>query len=173
MSPLDCPSDYFNRKGFHSIILQAVVDHEYRFWNINVGWPGRVHDACVFANSELFQKALAGTLLPSSPRVIHGINLPLLILADPAYPLMPWLMKPYVQQSNLSNAAKAFNYRLSKARMVVENAFGRLKGRWRCLLKRNDTATEDVPTAISACCVLHNICEVHKEQFDDTWLEEL
>ena len=57
--------------------------------------------------------------------------------------------------------------------MVVENAFGHLKGRWRCLLKRNDTATEDVPTVISACCVLHNICEVHKEQFDDTWLEEL
>ena len=57
--------------------------------------------------------------------------------------------------------------------MVVENAFGRLKGRWRCLLKRNDAATEDVPTIISACCVLHNICEVHKEQFDETWMEEL
>ena len=76
VSPLDCPADYFNRKGFHSIILQAVVDHEYRFWNINVGWLGRVHDACVFANSELFQKAQAGTLLPSSPRVIHGVNVP-------------------------------------------------------------------------------------------------
>ena len=173
VSPLDCPADYYNRKGFHSIILQAVVDHEYRFWNINVGWPGRVHDARVFTNSELFEKAQAGTLLPSSPRFIHGVNVPLVILADPAYPLLPWLMKPYVQHGNLSVAAKNFNYRLSRARMVVENAFGRLKGRWRCLLKRNDTATEDVPTIISACCVLHNICEVHKEQFDETWMEEL
>ena len=34
-----------NHKGFHSIILHAVVDHEYHIWNINVGWPGRVHDA--------------------------------------------------------------------------------------------------------------------------------
>ena len=57
--------------------------------------------------------------------------------------------------------------------MVVESAFGRLKGCWRCLLKRNDAATEDVPTIISACCVLHSICEVHKEQFDETWMEEL
>ena len=43
--------------------------------------------------------------------------------------------------------------------MVVENAFGHLKGRWRCLLKRNDTATYNVPTLITACCVLHNVCE--------------
>ena len=55
--------------------------------------------------------------------------------------------------------------------MVVENAFGRLKGRWRCLLKRN-VAIIDVPTVILACCVLQ-ICEVHKEQFDETWMEEL
>ena len=66
-----------------------------------------------------------------------------------------------------------FNYSLSRARTVVENAFGCLKSRWRCLLKRNDAATEDVPTIISACCVLHNICEVHKEQFDEMWMEEL
>ena len=173
VSPLDYPADYYNRKGFHSIILQAVVDHECCFWNINVGWPGRVHDARVFTNSELFCKAQAGTLLPSSPRLIHSVNIPLVLLGDPAYPLLPWLMKPYVHHSNLSTSAKAFNYRLSRARMVVNNAFGHLKGHWRCLLKRNNAATHDIPTIISACCVLHNICEVHKEQFDETWLEEL
>lgn len=126
--------------------IQAVVDHEYRFWNINVGWPGKVHNARVFTNSELFEKVQAGTLLPSSSRLIHGVNVPLLIVADHAYPLLPWLMKPCVEHGNVSAAAKNFNYRLSRARMVVENAFGRLKGRWRCLLKRNDAATEDIPS---------------------------
>ena len=48
---------------------------------------------------------------------IHGVNVPLVILADPAYPLLPC-----VQHGNLSVAAKNFNYRLSRARMVVENA---------------------------------------------------
>ena len=128
--PWTAPADYYNWKGFHSIILQAVVDHEYRFWNISVGWPGRVHDARVLNNSELFERAQAGTLLSSSPRLIHGVNVRLLLLADLAYPLLPSLIKPYVQHSNLSNAARTFNYRLSRARMVVENAFGRLKGCW-------------------------------------------
>ena len=57
--------------------------------------------------------------------------------------------------------------------MVVENTFGQLKARWRCLLKRNDTATDDVPVLVMACCVLHNMCEVHKEQFDSAWLEDV
>ena len=55
----------------------------------------------------------------------------------------------------------------------MENAFGRLKGRWRCLLKRNDTFIEDMPTVISACCVLHNICEVHRDHFNREWLQDI
>ena len=173
VSPGDYPADYHNRKGWHSIIVQAVVDHECRFWNINVGWPGRVHDARVLSNSILFQQAEAGTLLPHLPRVINNVAVPLVILGDPAYPLLPWLMKPYLHYGSISDRQKNYNYRHSRARMVVENAFGRLKGRWRCLLKRNDAATDNVPTLITACCVLHNVCEVHKEQFDNSWLEDV
>ena len=43
--------------------------------------------------------------------------------------------------------------------MVVENAFGRLKGRWRCLQKRIDVQVDNAVTALGACVVLHNICE--------------
>ena len=57
--------------------------------------------------------------------------------------------------------------------MVIENAFGCLKGRWRSLLKRNDTATADVPNMITACCILHNICKVHKDEFIDSWLDDI
>ena len=73
----------------------------------------------------------------------------------------------------LTTQQKTFNYSLSRARIVVENSFGRLKGRWRCLLKRNDTIIKDMPTVISACCVLYNICEVHSNHFNREWLHNM
>ena len=56
--PQEC---YYNRKGWHSILMQGVVDHQGRFIDINIGWPGRVHDAMVFANCSLFQKGQSKT----------------------------------------------------------------------------------------------------------------
>ena len=54
----------------------------------------------------------------------------------------------------------------------MECAFGRLKGRWRSLLKRNDTDVSFLPTLVTACCVLHNLCEVHGDSFNNDWLTE-
>ena len=42
ISPADNATDYFNRKKFHFIVLQAMVDHEYCFMNVYAGWPGSV-----------------------------------------------------------------------------------------------------------------------------------
>ena len=62
---------------------------------------------------------------------------------------------------------KNFNYRLSRARIVSENGFGRLKARWRRLMKQNEMEITNVPNVIVACCILHNVCEIHGEEFDD------
>ena len=47
-APVLCPENYINRKGFHSVILQAVCDHRMLFTDCYAGWPGSVHDARVF-----------------------------------------------------------------------------------------------------------------------------
>ena len=47
------PQDFYNRKYFHSIVLQAVCDINKMFWNICVGHPGGVHNARHFAVSFL------------------------------------------------------------------------------------------------------------------------
>ncbi len=137
ITPAENATDYFNRKKFRSIVLQAIVDHEYRFMNVYAGWPGSVHDARNLANSDLFAMGEAGTLVPKSVQTMSGLPVPVVILGDPAYPLLPWLMKAY-PGVELSAKHRKFNTRLSRALVVTECAFGRLEGKWRCLLKRND-----------------------------------
>ena len=170
IKPDNSASDYFNRKGYYSILMQAVVDFRGLFLDVYIGWPGKVHDARVLANSALYKRANARELLPNWTRALGGVDVPLLILGDPAYPLLPWLMKPYLENQQSSLEQRHFNYRQSRARMTVENAFGRLKGRWRCLMKRMDTSIANVPNVVATCVVLHNFCELHGDYCQPDWV---
>ncbi len=64
-------------------------------------------------------------LLPDKAVYRGGGDVPLVLLSDPAYSLLPWLIKAY---GYLSSQQKLYNYSLSKARVIVEHAYGRLKG---------------------------------------------
>ena len=54
-APIQNPKSYFNRKRFHSIVLQGVCVEDLKFTDISVGWPGRIHDAKVLRNSSLWE----------------------------------------------------------------------------------------------------------------------
>ena len=75
----DSGSDYYNRKGFYSIVMQALVDYRGIFLDIYLGWPGKVHDARVFSNSSLYAKAQQGTFLPDWTRQLSGVDVPVYI----------------------------------------------------------------------------------------------
>ncbi|XP_020895254.1 putative nuclease HARBI1 [Exaiptasia diaphana] len=171
LKPNDSPEDYINRKKFHSIILQALVDSNYLFRDIYVGWPDKVHDSRVFKNSSLFTSCCNRSFLPQGlAKVISGQAVPPLIIGDSAYGLQDWLMRPFKDHGLLTREETKFNHVLSVTRMVVENAFGRLKGRFRCLGKRLDLCLENCVLVTSACCILHNFCELRNEEFDPLWL---
>ena len=159
--------DYFNRKRWHSVVLQAVVDGKGLFWDVCVGFPGSVHDARILRQSHLWEILSDGQLLGQSRMTISGCDVGHYLIGDPAYPMQNWLMKPFSDTGRLTPEQHTYNYRLSSARSVVEMAFGRLKGRWRCLLKRNDCKLELGKKMALTCCVLHNICEEHGDNFTE------
>ena len=117
-----------NRKGWYSIILQAVCDHNYIITDMNVGWPGRVHDGRVFGNSELYYKGETNDLFPQKAKKLvcpgKEIAMRIVLLVDAAYPLKIWLLKPYTNRANLTAAQRVFNYRLSRARMAIDSTVG-------------------------------------------------
>lgn len=66
-SPTEHQENYINRKGFHSIILQAVCDAKMHFLDVYCGWPGSVHYARVLKNSSPY--ALANSADNFSPAI--------------------------------------------------------------------------------------------------------
>ena len=56
------------------MLMQAMVDHLGRFMDVYIGWPGKVHDARVFVNSNLYRKAVAGSLFPDWKRRLNGVE---------------------------------------------------------------------------------------------------
>ena len=130
--PADSGTLFHNYKKFFSIALQVVVDAYYRFIVIDVGGYGHQSDGGTFKSSTMYKALIQNKLnLPDKSSLPDSeIILPNFFIGDGAYPLMENLMKPY-SGNHLPNAQKIFNRRLSRARAVVENAFGQMCQKWR------------------------------------------
>ncbi|XP_018586601.1 protein ANTAGONIST OF LIKE HETEROCHROMATIN PROTEIN 1-like isoform X2 [Scleropages formosus] len=171
VAPSSNAASYWNSADWLSVVLQGVVNGLGQFWDVCAGFPGSTDDAAILQNSALWAAASEGSLSPQPPRPFMGRPLPYVLLGDEAYPLQSWLLKCYPESPELTPAQQVFNQQLSRARSVADSALLRLKARWQCLHKRNDCSLDLVPTMILTCCILHNVCEVHRDAFVDEWLE--
>nr|XP_020633184.1 protein ANTAGONIST OF LIKE HETEROCHROMATIN PROTEIN 1-like [Pogona vitticeps] len=169
IAPAHRATEYINSKGYYSMVLQALVDHEGRFTDVYAGRSGKVHDARIFRSSPVFRAMNQGTFGPNTTMDLGGQQVKPVILGDLAYPLLPWLMTPYC--GHLDTRKQLFNDTVGRCRAVVDYAFERLRGRWRCLLSRLDVRERYAPRVIVACCILHNICEAKGEPLQEGWEE--
>ena len=142
--PIKCPpggnescKEYHNFKNFYSIVLMAVVDAKGRFIWGSCGFPGNSHDSIILQSTNLWSELHDSKKPPVFSQNVNNVIIPPLVIGDSAFPLEDFLKKPYTN-AMLSEEQRYFNYRLSRARMTVESAFGQLKGRWRHLMHKSE-----------------------------------
>ncbi|KAL2087179.1 hypothetical protein ACEWY4_018238 [Coilia grayii] len=138
-APANSGSQFFNYKGTFSIVPLAVVDAHYLFRVVDVGGYGRTSDGGILWNCFL------GKVYETAPWIFHKT---------------PDLMWPYPGPHS-PGEKRAFNYRLSCARLVVECAFGILSSQWRMYRRVMAVSPTTAETCVRATCVLlHNFLRV-------------
>ncbi|XP_033763297.1 putative nuclease HARBI1 [Pecten maximus] len=147
--------EFVNRKNFHSINVQIVVDANYCILDLVARWPGSAHDARILRESGL-ARIFETRMLPTR---CH-------LLGDSGYPCKNWILTPYLnpqpgQQTRYNSAHKT-------TRCIVERAIGQWKRRFHVLHGEVRLRPERASKVITACGILHNIAKLlNMPQHDD------
>jgi len=163
-APPKTGTEFFNYKGYFSIVLLAIVDAQYKFVAVDIGAKGSQSDGGILKNSA-FGKKIAENAFHIPEKEVFlpmGENLPFYILGDEAFPLQMNIMRPYPGRKT-DKEQRVFNYRLSRARRVVENAFGILSNRFRIYHTTINTSVEVADKIVKATVVLHNFLIMRKD----------
>lgn len=138
--------------------MMAIADADYQFMHVDIGAYGSEGDAGIFRGSSLGDKIIGNTLPLPLDITIGSRKIPFFFVGDDAFPLCLRIMKPYCPRKGtpLTEQERIFNYRLSRARRCIENAFGILSGKWMCLSRTMFCGPDRAQKIVSTCCILHN-----------------
>jgi hypothetical protein len=128
--------------------VQAVVNADALFIDFAMGFTGHMHDSTILKSTWFFTVFMASLIGTS-----WGI------VADSIYELGRHLWTPFRGDiTTMPKPQRQFNKQHSRARIVIERAYGILKMRWRCLfsLAEYKHAPEVLPRIGLACVILHN-----------------
>ncbi|KMQ82929.1 nuclease harbi1-like protein, partial [Lasius niger] len=147
-------SQYHNYMKFFSIVLLALCDANHKFTWVDIGQFVTV----VWRNSELAADLDSGNADLPSPTPLPGRDVPFpqVIVADEAFPLNTYLMRLYARRNRLTDEQRVFNYRLSRARLCIENTFEILVSRWHILHKRLCSSVANAEEIFKTLVCLHN-----------------
>lgn len=140
-------------QNFSSIVLLGLCDYRYKLLMVDVGSFGHNSDAGIY-NSSLFKIAVEENHLnlpPPAQLPNSNILSDFYFVADAAFPLETFIQKP-IGGTNLTLEEKIYNYRISRARRLIENVFGILAMRWRILLKKIETNVDTAVDIVKAAC---------------------
>lgn len=135
----------------------AVCDANYKFILVDIEQFGSISDDGVWAHSDI-SHLLYNNLFDVPPKKELPntlIAMEYVFVGDEAFPLKKYLLRPYPRHQ-LSDKERVFNYRLSRARRVIENPFGILVSRWRILIRSICCSPENAEHLVKALICLHN-----------------
>ncbi|XP_037509110.1 putative nuclease HARBI1 [Rhipicephalus sanguineus] len=150
--PMRCPnnkvrSTYINRHHQVALTMQGICDNNGRFQDVFTGIPSKIHD------SRVLRLSTVNVDLPT----ICNIN-QYHLLGDAAYSIREHLLTPYKDYGVMTEAQMFYNKCDCSTRVIIENAFGRLKQRFRQLRYIEFQTVDKITQFIIACCTVHNIC---------------
>lgn len=149
-APKEHPESYITRKCHYALTLQAICDARLKFTDCFVGYPGSVSDTRIFRNSNIYHGICADRrrYFPNGE----------FLIGDKAYPVLDFLVPPYIDRGNLNAAKRQFNIKVSQTRQTIERSFALLFGRFRRLKFLDMNSFKFIPATVLATCVLHNVC---------------
>ena len=149
-------------------MLLGIADANYSFIYVDIGCQGRISDGGVWKNCTFSTELANGTLNlpPESPLLERTKTIPHVFVADDAFPLQNNIMKPYPGEQEKGSKKRIFNYRLCRARRIIENTFGILSAIFRVLRKPLLLKPESAIIITLSCVYLHNF--LRKTQTENT-----
>jgi DDE superfamily endonuclease len=152
------PGNYYCRKGFYALNVQAVCDMRKRFLWCYPTNKGSTHDSIAFVNSRLYD------LLFELSEVLRDREL--FLVGDTAYGLTSFLQVPFdtAELKHDTNGMRdSFNYHLSSCRIHIECAYGELVMRWGILWRTLLFSLQKCGHIIQACMLLQNFLIDHRD----------
>ncbi|KAL0870611.1 hypothetical protein ABMA27_005572 [Loxostege sticticalis] len=164
--PANSGSLFFNYKGYFSIILFAIVNANYEFLYIHTGTNGSASDGGVLKSTKFYEKLINEQLNLPQDKEFNDTNIkaPYVFIGDSAFALERHIMKPFPNKE-ISKDKEVFNYRLSRGRRVVENAFGILSSRFQIFQRPMNVNLETIDKVVLACCYLHNFLRKKSDSY--------
>ena len=165
--PMFDSESYYSRKSSYCISGQLITDSSRVFRYACIGYPGSVHDSRQFQNMQVYTK----------PKEYFDEGQ--YIIGDNAYKLTPYMIRPVKAPWNKIKRNTTFNYLLSKFRIIIEHSIGMLKSRFsrlkhgfNCRLQKKKDF-ERLIQCIMCCIIIHNICIIKKDNFNDYFLHNI
>lgn len=156
--PTSLQTDFLNKRKYHSVRLQIVVDHRKKFLDVTIGDPGSMSDSKVLKESTLANKLKSdfNNLMDTDAVLLGGVIYP---------SCFRWLVTPYRNTGHLTLKQQYFNYIHAATRSTVDDAFAILLDRFLKLKSITVNNHNFVKWCVMTACYLHNFCIGHKDEW--------